>query len=140
MNNWVVIGCFCLFSCMPKFKQSHQFYQVQGLLQSQGIHLYNGTAIIINNRSCASLCGPKLNQLIHNKIPKNAQDSIVWIYTLNDPELMASIQGVDAAIMKQISRTELHRYGILTAKHAVIRIKKGKIKYIHEYNQIYRYR
>lgn len=140
MNNWVVIGCFCLISCMPKFKQSHQFYQVQGLLQSQGIHLYNGTAIIINNRSCASLCGPKLNQWIENEIPKHSKDSIIWFYTLNDTNLLTSIKKVDADVVQQIGRTDLHRYGILTAKHAAIRIKKGKIKDIHEFNQTYRYR
>lgn len=125
---------------MSRFSDCHQFYQAPDLLQSQGVDLFNGTIIIINNRSCASLCGTVLNQSIEKEMPKNSKDSIIWLYTLNDTNLLTSIKQVDADVILQISRTELHRYGMLTPKHAAIQIKKGKIKRIDEFDENYRFR
>ena len=141
MNNLVVILCVILVACMPRYREAQQFDKMPALLKSIGVDLYNGTVIIINNGTCSSVCGPKLNQVIENRAwPKATNDTSVWLYTQYDLELLNSINDAGGNIIQQIERTELNRYGILTSKHAIIRIKSGKTKQVYEFDQTHKYR
>ncbi len=135
MNSYLFLF-ISLFALQHKFPESNQFNRSLELLKNtQNINLQKGTLIILNNQSCGLvMCGETLYRYVETKSKDRiARDSIVWLITLKDTALISSINKVPNSYYRIIQRNELNKYGIITIKHAQIKVKRNKISCIDEF-------